>query len=372
MADKLLSQLLRNTYDNATPYTIGDIVDYQGSSYACKANTTGNLPTNTTYWAMLAEKGEQGIQGIQGIQGVKGDIGITWQGAWSAGTYQINDGVSHNGSSWIATAITTEEPSLSATDWDVVALKGTDGVGTGDVSSNTATSVDSEVTIFSGTGGKTIKRATGTGVAKLTSGVLSVSNIDLTSEVSNRLPFANLAQGTAHSVVGRAGSGSGDVGNISASNDTILGRSGSGDVAFNNASTTKTILALQNVDNTSDATKNSATATLTNKRITKRVQAVTSAGTVTASLDNDDMVVITAQAAGLTLANPTGTGTQGQSLVYRIKDNGTARTIGYGANFRAIGVTLPTTTVINKTIYLGGFWNTTDSRLDIVAVAQES
>ncbi len=45
--------------------------------------------------------------------------------------------------------------------------------GGGDVSSNTATSVDSEVVLFSGTGGKTIKRATSTGIAKLTSGVLS-------------------------------------------------------------------------------------------------------------------------------------------------------------------------------------------------------
>jgi len=116
----------------------------------------------------------------------------------------------------------------------------------------------------------------------------------------------------------------------------------------------------------------SSTDTLTNKRITKRVQAVTSAGTVTASLDNDDVVTITAQAAALTLANPTGTGTQGQSLVFRIKDNGTARAITYGANFRAIGVTLPTTSVINKAVYLGGFWNSTDTKLDIVAVAQEA
>lgn len=44
----------------------------------------------------------------------------------------------------------------------------------GDFSSNTSTSVDSEVVLFSGTGGKTGKRATGTGIAQLTSGVLSV------------------------------------------------------------------------------------------------------------------------------------------------------------------------------------------------------
>lgn len=51
----------------------------------------------------------------------------------------------------------------------------TSGSGGGDVSSNTATSVDSEVALFSGTGGKTIKRATGTGIATLTSGVLSAT-----------------------------------------------------------------------------------------------------------------------------------------------------------------------------------------------------
>lgn len=46
--------------------------------------------------------------------------------------------------------------------------------GIGDVNSNTATSVDSEFALFSATGGKTIKRATGTGVAISTSGVFSV------------------------------------------------------------------------------------------------------------------------------------------------------------------------------------------------------
>lgn len=47
--------------------------------------------------------------------------------------------------------------------------------GGGDVSSNTTTTVDSELALFSGTGGKTIKRATGSGIATLTSGVLSAT-----------------------------------------------------------------------------------------------------------------------------------------------------------------------------------------------------
>ncbi len=45
--------------------------------------------------------------------------------------------------------------------------------GGGDASTNTATSVDSEIALFSGTTGKTLKRATGTGISKLAAGVQS-------------------------------------------------------------------------------------------------------------------------------------------------------------------------------------------------------
>lgn len=71
------------------------------------------------------------------------------------------------------------------------------GAGLGDASTNTASSVDSEITLFSGTGGKTLKRATGTGVAHVTSGVLSASAVVLTSEVSGALPIANGGTATA-------------------------------------------------------------------------------------------------------------------------------------------------------------------------------
>lgn len=50
-----------------------------------------------------------------------------------------------------------------------------ESLSVGDASTNTATSVDSEAAVFSGTGGKTLKRATATGIAKLTSGVLSAA-----------------------------------------------------------------------------------------------------------------------------------------------------------------------------------------------------
>ncbi|HCS24242.1 MAG TPA: hypothetical protein PLW48_03790 [Alphaproteobacteria bacterium] len=105
--------------------------------------------------------------------------------------------------------------------------------------------------------------------------------------------------------------------------------------------------------------------------IDPRVQTVASAATVTPTNEND-LVTITAQAEALTLANPTGTMVQGQALIVRVKDNGTARAIGYGTNYRALGVTLPTTTVLGKTLYLAMIWNATDTKFDVTGVAQEA
>jgi len=102
-----------------------------------------------------------------------------------------------------------------------------------------------------------------------------------------------------------------------------------------------------------------------------RVQTVTSSATVTPTSTND-IVIITAQAVGLTLANPTGTFTEGQALMIRIKDSATAQTIAFGTNYRAIGVTLPTTTVISKTMYLGIIYNATDGKWDVLGTPQQA
>lgn len=104
---------------------------------------------------------------------------------------------------------------------------------------------------------------------------------------------------------------------------------------------------------------------------TPRVQSVTSSATVTPAFGND-LVKITAQAAGLTLANPTGTWDEGKDLIIRIKDNGVARSIAYGTKYRAIGVTLPTITVINKTTYLGLIYNQTDDTFDVIGVTTQA
>lgn len=101
------------------------------------------------------------------------------------------------------------------------------------------------------------------------------------------------------------------------------------------------------------------------------IQSVASASTVTPTFA-DDQVEVTALAANVTLANPTGTAIPALGMTIRIKDNGTARTISYGTQYRAIGVTLPTTTVISKTLYLGMVYNVADTKWDVLAVGQEA
>ena len=110
----------------------------------------------------------------------------------------------------------------------------------------------------------------------------------------------------------------------------------------------------------------------TNKRITKRVTTSASAATHTINSDTSDVFTVTAQAEAVAFANPSGTPTSGQPLVIRILDNGTARAITWsGSYWRAIGVTLPTTTVLSKTLYVGALWNVADTKWDVIAVSQE-
>lgn len=102
------------------------------------------------------------------------------------------------------------------------------------------------------------------------------------------------------------------------------------------------------------------TETLTNKRVTPRVNTVTSSATPTINTDTTDFFTITALAAAITsmTTNLSGTPTAGQRLLIRIKDNGTARAITWGASFGNSGVaSLPATTVISKTHHVLLVWD---------------
>ena len=50
----------KGAYNGSTAYAIDDVTEYNGSSYICILASTGNLPTNTTYFQPMATKGTDG------------------------------------------------------------------------------------------------------------------------------------------------------------------------------------------------------------------------------------------------------------------------------------------------------------------------
>ena len=98
--------------------------------------------------------------------------------------------------------------------------------------------------------------------------------------------------------------------------------------------------------------------TLTNKRINTRIQSVTTGSTITPNSDDDDCVDVTALAEAATFAAPSGTPVNGQNMIIRIKDDGSARALTWNAAYSICGAVLPTTTVASKIHVLGFKYNT--------------
>jgi hypothetical protein len=114
------------------------------------------------------------------------------------------------------------------------------------------------------------------------------------------------------------------------------------------------------------------TQTLTSKRITSRIGTTASTSTLTIDADVTDQYNVTALAVGMTIAAPTGTPTDGQKLIIRILDNGTARALTWNAIFRAVGTILPTTTTVSKTTYVGAVYNVAAVKWDVIGVLTQA
>jgi len=110
-----------------------------------------------------------------------------------------------------------------------------------------------------------------------------------------------------------------------------------------------------------------ATQTLTNKRVNSRVVSTASSTTPIPDVSTADQYNLTALAAAAAFGIPTGTPLDGQKLIIRIKDNGTARALTWNAIYREVGTSLPSTTVISKTLYVGCIYNNADTKWDVVA-----
>ena len=118
------------------------------------------------------------------------------------------------------------------------------------------------------------------------------------------------------------------------------------------------------------------TQTLTNKRINPRVVAAGStSGTLTPNGDTTDVFNAFGLTGAITVDTPSGTPVDGQRLMLRFEDNGTGRGITWTTTsgaYRAVGVTLPTTTVASKITYVGCVYNSTDVFWDVIAVATQA
>lgn len=115
---------------------------------------------------------------------------------------------------------------------------------------------------------------------------------------------------------------------------------------------------------------NDFTQTLTNKRITPRVVTATDDATAVIDCDVTDQYQLTA-VANATEFTVTGTPVNGQKLIVRLKDAGVGKGLTW-TGFTAVGVTLPTTTVANKTHYVGAIYNSARPGWDAVAVVAEA
>jgi hypothetical protein len=182
----------------------------------------------------------------------------------------------------------------------------------------------------------------------------------------------NITNGTHNTFVGHS---SGETITTGAKN-TILGRY-NGNQGFLDIRTASNYIVLSDGDGNPRAYWNAANATFNGgltltAYLRTAVASVASAATITPTSDASNQYNVTALAVPATFAAPSGSPVDGQKLLLRIKDNGTARALTWNAIYRAIGTALPTTTVATKTTYVGCIYNSADAAWDVVAVTTQA
>lgn len=108
--------------------------------------------------------------------------------------------------------------------------------------------------------------------------------------------------------------------------------------------------------------------TITRSKLANLTTTITTASTITPSLGNYN---VTALNSAATIAAPSGTPSQSDLIVLRIKDNGTAQALSWDSVYRAVGITLPSTTVAGKMLYIGMKYNLEDAKWDVLAAQGE-
>lgn len=149
--DTLADRAAYNSEAQGFKVLVSDVGDGRAALYSKNSAASGDW-SDPSY-----------ITGGKGDEGDPGPAGLNPVGNYSSGsTYAARDAVLNNGSTWIAKSSVPAgqaPPTLPTTEntyWRLLAQKGTDGSGTGDVT-GAASSVDGQFAAANGTTGKTIK-----------------------------------------------------------------------------------------------------------------------------------------------------------------------------------------------------------------------
>lgn len=309
-------------YSAWTTYQVNDTVSYNGSSYICILESTGNLPTNETYWSLLAAKWTD------------------WAWAWDM-LASVYDPTPVAGDAFDMDNMAQWDTNKFVSAAELTVLQNTSWTNTWDETTTTLwskinwateknTPVDADMFWLMDSAASNILKK------------LSWANIKATLKTY----FDTLYQ-------------------------TILSKATWVEVD-NWTDDAKFVTSKAIAD--SKLSYTDWTETLTNKRITPRVSSETSSATPTINTDNVDAHSITALWTDITsmTTNLSWTPTNFQKLIIRIKDNWTSRNITWWASFEAKWVSLPTATTISKVLTVWFIYDTVTSKRGCVASAEEA
>ena len=176
----------------AATITLGTVTTGAAGSSASITNS------GTTSAAVFNFTIPRGDTGATGATGATGPIGMNWRGNWSSGsTYAINDGVFDvtSGSSYIATAVNTNQQPPNGTYWNLLAQKGANGSGAGTVTSVAALTLGTTGTDLS----SSVANSTSTPVITLNVPTASATNRGVLSS-TDWSTFNSKGSGTVTSV----------------------------------------------------------------------------------------------------------------------------------------------------------------------------
>lgn len=132
--------------------------------------------------------------------------------------------------------------------------------------------------------------------------------------------------------------------------------------------TTITGLGTAATANVGDFLQPNAVQTATNKRIVPRVASSATETAINPNADALDLIAVSALAGALTIGAPSGTPTDGQRLMVRIRDDGTSRALTWNAAYTAFNPgDLPSATVVGKTMLFEFVWDANLSKWELLA-----